>query len=172
MTRGPQPKHPDKRQRRNKPPAPALVVVADPQIPPPPIDLKVPDVTLPAWDEYWSGSMAKRIDIGDLPALYRLFRLRDEWEYNQALLFANDPLIEGSKGQLVENPLSRINSRLAKEIRQMEDRFGMNPVARAQFAVAMGDLARTMDDLAKGVKRKDDDDSDPLQIVDVSDTAE
>ena len=76
-----------------------------------------------------------------------------------------------SKGQLIENPLSRINMRLAKEIRQMEDRFGMNPNARAQFAVAMGDLARTMDDLAKGVTAADDD-SDPLQIVDVSDASE
>lgn len=168
MAKGPQPKHPDNRQRRNKPPT--LTVVTESEIPPPPADLKVPDVSIPAWDEYWSGSMAKRIDIGDLPALHRLFRLRDEWEYNQALLFANDPLIEGSKGQLVENPLSRINARLAKEIRQMEDRFGMNPVSRAQFAVAMGDLARTMDDLAKGVKR--DGDSDPLQIVDVQDTTE
>ena len=42
--------------------------------------------------------------------------------------------------------------------------------ARAQFAVAMGDLARTMDDLAKGVTS--DSDSDPLQIVDVQDTTE
>ncbi len=170
MPKGPQPKHPDKRQRRNKPPT--LAVVDAPESPPPPADLKVPEVTVPAWDDYWSGSMAGRIDIGDLPALYRLFRLRDEWEYNQRLLVKSTPLVkEGSQGQLIENPLSRINSRLAKEIRQMEDRFGMNPNARAQFAVAMGDLARTMDDLAKGVKPADDD-SDPLQIVDVSDASE
>ena len=71
---------------------------------------------------------------------------------------------------MIENPLSRINGRLAKEIRALEDRFGMSPVSRAQFAVAMGDLARTMDDLAKGVTR--DGDGDPLQIVDVQDTAE
>lgn len=170
MPRGPQPKHPDKRQRRNTP-APTLAVVPDVSIPPPPTNLKVPDVTVAAWEDYWSGSMAQRIDIGDLPALYRLFRLRDEWEYNQNLLVNSTPLVkEGSQGQLIENPLSRLNGRLAKEIRFLEDRFGMSPVSRAQFAVAMGDLARTMDDLAKGVNR--DSDGDPLQIVDVPDTAE
>ena len=164
MPKGPQPKHPDKRQRRN---TPKLVVVES-------LHPSAPDGLLPeteaGWDDYWGSDVARAVSVEDLPALIRLFRLRDEWERARIMIASSGEVVPGSMGQSVLNPLYRRLDAAGGEIRQLEDRFGANPMSRARLAVSMGELHRTIDDLSRGLREGTSDDSDPLQIVDVSDT--
>jgi len=165
VPKGPQPKHPDKRQRRNQP---SLTVVDAPLHPPAPEGLL--DEIEAGWDEYWSSDVARAVSVEDLPALTRLFWLRDEWERNRLLIASSSVLSVGSQGQSVLNPLFRRMDAAGGEILRLEDRFGANPISRARLAVSMGELHRTIDDLSRELREGTSDDSDPLQIVDVSDS--
>ena len=178
VPKGPQPKHPDKRQRRNRTPTvgvtnpvppPQLVVVDAPLHPPVPEGLL--DEIAAGWDEYWSSDVARAVSIEDLPALTRLFRLRNEWETIRVLVEKSGELIRGSMKQLVLNPLYKRMDATGAEIRQLEDRYGMNPMSRARLAVSLGDIQRTVEDLSRELREgSTGGDSDPLQIVDVSDS--
>ncbi len=179
MTRGPQPKHPDKRQRRNKIPTvgvtnpvppPQLRVVDTPEPPPAPEGLLAENEA--GWYDYWSSDVARALSIEDLPALSRMFRLRDEFERARIIIAKSGELVTGSMKQLVLNPLYKRMDAVVGEIRQLEDRFGANPMSRARLAVSMGDVHRTIDDLSRELREgtsDDQDEADPLQIVDVPD---
>src|SRR3546814_14145341 len=84
--RGPAPKDPEKRQRRNG--AKDLAVVSEaaasvPEVPSPPAG--VLKRTRERWAEYWSSPVAKLADpVSDLPALERLFALYDDLERSTA----------------------------------------------------------------------------------------
>lgn len=178
MPKGPQPKHPDKRKRRNRTPnvgvtnpvpPPQLRVVDAPFHPPVPEGLL--DEIAAGWDEYWSSDVARAVSIEDLPALTRLFRLRNEWESVRVLVEKSGELIRGSMKQLVLNPLYKRMDATGAEIRQLEDRYGMNPMSRARLAVSLGDIQRTVEDLSRELREgSTSGDSDPLQIVDISDS--
>ncbi len=165
MPKGPQPKHPDKRQRRNK--LPTLVVVDTPLHPPAPEGL-LPEIEA-GWDDYWDSDVARAVSLEDLPALTRLFRLRDEWERIRVLVEKSGELIRGSMKQLVLNPLYKRMDATGGEIRQLEDRYGMNPMSRTRLAVSLGDIQRTVEDLSRELREgsSGDSDSDPFQIVDI-----
>lgn len=168
MKKGPQPKHPSVRQRRNS--ASSLTVLPGgkpaeiPPMPTPARGQKMLAKTRDAWNEFWTSELAATVSGTDLPAIRRLFLLQDRWERYSRTVF-DQPLVMGSKEQLVENPLARAMDRIAPEIRQLEDRFGMSPASKAKLNVQFGDAVRSLDDLSRRVKSDDD---DGLRIIDTS----
>ena len=91
--------------------------------------------------------MASLIDLdADSEALYHLFDLYDERERARRLTWA-DPLVEGSRGQVKLHPLLRRMAVIDREVLALEDRFGMNPLARRKMGIAIGEGRGTLEDL-------------------------
>ena len=99
------------------------------------------------WEDFWNSDLATAIDTkSDQSAVYRLATLIDEREriYKQA---KKDRLVVGSQGQVVLNPLYSAMLKLDAEIRQLEDRIGMNPKARVSLGISIGQAKKTLADL-------------------------
>ena len=99
------------------------------------------------WEDFWNSDLASAIDTkSDQSAVYRLATLIDEREriYKQA---KKDRLVVGSQGQVVLNPLYSAMLKLDAEIRQLEDRIGMNPKARVSLGISIGQAKKTLADL-------------------------
>ena len=99
------------------------------------------------WEDFWTSDLASAIDTkSDQSAVYRLATLIDEREriYKQA---KKDRLVVGSQGQVVLNPLYSAMLKLDAEIRQLEDRIGMNPKARVSLGISIGQAKKTLADL-------------------------
>ena len=154
--RGPSPK-PDK-ARRHRPKTPAsrsgshvidLRRAGAPDIPEAPDGLL--ERTQAWWEAYWTTDVARVVQASsDVPALSRLATLYDERERVFALLRAkkgSGPLVKGSQDQWVANPLYRVLAALDAEIRQLEDRFGLNPRARLSVGLALTQARRELEDL-------------------------
>ena len=56
-------------------------------------------------------------------------------------------MVVGSQGQVVLNPLYSAMLKLDAEIRQLEDRIGMNPKSRVSLGIQIGGLKKTLADL-------------------------
>lgn len=56
-----------------------------------------------------------------------------------AELVAATPLVTGSTGQLVSNPLVNQITLLTREIVHYEEHFGMTPLARMRLGIAIGE---------------------------------
>jgi hypothetical protein len=69
--------------------------------------------------------------------------------------YRRERLVTGSTGQLLLNPLRRAMSNFDSEIRQLEDRFGLNPLARARLGIQIGEAARTLADLNRMLEDDD-----------------
>lgn len=161
--RGPAPKDPEKRQRRNA--AMDLAIVAEgtaavPELPTPPAGLL--KRTRDRWTDYWSSPVAKLADpVSDLPALERLFALYDDLERSNAAVKKRGHMVTGSQGQAVLNPLLRHIQVTQAEVRQLEDRFGLSPRARLSLNVTLGEAAKSLADLNSEFTGGGEDDDDP-----------
>ena len=171
--RGPAPKDPEDRQRRNAAKPLELVATAleQPSVaadgPPAPPDYLLP-ATQDRWVAYWTSPVAKLVDaVSDLPALERLFWLYDDLERSRRAVRDKGHMIEGSQGQTVMNPLLRHMQTQAAEIRQMEDRFGLSPRARLALNLTLGQAAQSLADLNAPFLTDGGDDDDPrMDVVD------
>lgn len=104
-------------------------------------------VTRADWDAFWRSPLAQTaIPDTDGPSIRRLFVLRDQAE-RMTRLIRKTPLVEGSRGQIRPNPLGAQLAAMLAEVRQLEDRFGLSPMARLRLGVQMGDAARSLADL-------------------------
>jgi len=86
------------------------------------------------------------------------------------------PLVKGSHGQLMLNPLNRRIRELSEEIAKVSDRFGMNPMARWRLQFTVSEAGKSTEDLLKmlneGVEMpdsKDAVDADGYRILDLED---
>lgn len=112
-----------------------------------------------AWSDFWASSLAQVVvPASDMQALTRLWRLYDERERAYRAGRA-ERLVEGSQGQPRLNPLLRYVADLDAEIRQLEDRFGLTPLARLRLGVVLGEAHRSLDDL-NALLEADDDETD------------
>lgn len=160
--RGPAPKDPERRQRRNAAKDLAVVTpgLAAPGMPPPPSGLL--KLTRERWAAFWASPVAKLADpVSDLPALERLFRLYDDLERSHATVRREGHMVRGSQGQAVMNPLLRHMQAVQAEVRQLEDRFGLSPRARLSLNVTLGEAAKSLADLNAEFMTGGDDDDDP-----------
>lgn len=134
---GPPPKAADRRARRN---VDAVVATVAPVAvaPSPPRGLS-PEGRA-EWEVFWGSSLAGLVCATDLPALRRLFELREEAaEAHRA--YELSPTVCGSTGQDVTNPEGRHALSIDAAVMVMEDRFGLNPKARLGMGVRMGQVA-------------------------------
>jgi len=123
-SRGPAPKPPAQRRRRNKPPETLKITAPEaPEIPELPFVGTPQPFTLRWWETVWRSPMASRYVDGDVPALIRLAQLVDSVARGQS------------------------NAQEMAEIRQLEDRFGLNPMARKRLGWEVID-----DEPAEGVE--------------------
>jgi hypothetical protein len=81
-----------------------------------------------------------------LPALKRLFELYDDLARARRA-YRKHPLVEGSKGQRVRNPVAYDIATYLSEARQLEDRFGIGPRARLRLDVVLGQAQTSLADL-------------------------
>lgn len=109
------------------------------------------------WDAYWLSAPAHLVDPADIPALRRLFNLYDERERSYRA-FRKERLTGGSTGQLVVNPLGKQLLAYDAVIAQLEDRFGLTPMARMRLGVQLGEAVRSLEDLNRPMEDADGDD--------------
>jgi P27 family predicted phage terminase small subunit len=160
--RGPAPKDPEKRQRRNGA-APLEAItggMAPVEVPVPPAGLL--KGTRERWSAYWASPVAQLADpVSDLAALVRLFRLYDDLERSHNAVRRQGHMVRGHRDQQVMNPLLKHMQLLMAEVRQLEDRFGLSPRARLSLNVTLGEAAKSLADLNAEFTAGGDDDDDP-----------
>lgn len=163
-------KAPGKRQGRGTKDGPVLEVVdgelAEGYFPLPKIGGKPPlKSTRDAWSAFWSSSLPQLLTKADHSALVRLFDMYDRRE-RFARALSRKPFVEGSTGQEIVNPAARAIGQFDKSIVQLEDRFGITPLARMRLGIAMGEAARSLDEMNREFDEDEDDDGfvDPRVI--------
>jgi hypothetical protein len=122
---------PDERRQSRRQPA-ALALLPQTNQPPPDPDPAWTQTVQNAWHTAWADPISAGWQPSDQPALRRLFDLRDLVEHLDMIIGA-EPIVEGSKGQQRPNPVAGMADRIRAEIRQLEDRFGLNPKAKIQL---------------------------------------
>lgn len=146
----------ERRQRGSRTRSIGLVADTKREIPSSPPGLL--KATREQWVSFWGSPAAGIVELGsDLPALHRLFQLYDE-RTRAIRACAKKPMVDGSKGQPVRNPLSRIVTDCDAAIRVLEDRFGLTPKARLQLGIAPGSGPKSIEDLNRMLNETDDDD--------------
>lgn len=141
---GPPPKPTARRQRARH----EAGVVAAPTVSAPKAPSGLLAATRGEWRGFWAGPLASLVVDSDLPTLARLFECRDRRRRRYLAKVDEDgPLVEGSTGQQVAHPLLRQVSILDGEVRQLEDRFGLSPMARLKLGAQLGDAKRSLADL-------------------------
>lgn len=160
MKPGPASKSPEKRQRRNKQTASLRVVDGNPVLAAhPPAERRWLKKTKEAYAAFWEADVAAAVSSGDFGALIRMFDLMDDHE-RMMRLARRAPIVEGSQGQPRAHPAWKEAATLRGEIRQLEDRFGLNPSARAKLGVEVAAAERSLLDMI-GWDDPADDPDDP-----------
>lgn len=109
------------------------------------------------WEAVWSSQVAGSWEASDHPMVARLAKLHDDRE-RAWRSYRDTPLVDGSQGQPVLNPLRSVVDRCDQEIRQLEDRLGLSPMARHKLGITYGEMHRSLDSLADPLADEDDDD--------------
>lgn len=113
------------------------------------------------WVRLWRAPLAATYEASDVPALARLASLHDE-RTRCMQVARKGRLTIGSQGQAVINPLYKHVSVLDAEIRQLEDRFGLSPMARLRLGVQFSEAHKSLDALNAELQSDDaDHDEDP-----------
>lgn len=157
----PRPPKPAAERQRTNSPSVGLVLIEDKRVVAPSAPKGLLKSTTDAWTVFWRSQMAQLVQVDtDLPALTRLFALYDEHErcYRAS---REDRLVIGSQGQYVLNPLYRQMVTLETEIRNLEDRFGLSPMARLKLGITFGEAHRSLDSLNRAALEDIDDDHEP-----------
>ena len=141
--RGPLAKKPSERQNRNPhklvvlPPAPPIA----PPIPAPPEGLLLSSVA--RWNEFWSSDVARVVDrLAHISSLRDWVRAVDERDRVVPVLH-QAPIVRGSTGQPVLNPLAQYAVQLDAQIARAERDFGMTPGAAARLGLTVGQARLT-----------------------------
>lgn len=122
-----------------------------------------------SWEDYWRSPLASATDAqSKLNAVTRLWQLYDLRDKHHAAYVAQ-PLVDGSQGQQVLNPLGRQLNALESQILALEDRLGLNPKSQLSLGVTWAEGQKQLRDLADRVfaKRPDSDENndDPRALL-------
>jgi phage terminase small subunit len=163
----------DKRQNRvTKTPETVLASVVgriSPSGPPAPDGIS-PEL-VETWAEYWGSPLARATDDytkrAAVTRLWQMYDLRDK--HYEA--YRTAPLVEGSQGQLVLNPMGRQLQTLESQILQLEDRLGLNPKAQIALGISWAQGQSQLADLAERVfhpaqpKSGEPEEEDPRNLI-------
>jgi P27 family predicted phage terminase small subunit len=173
---GPPPKPAERRQRRNERTSTeragvGLVALPGGKVDPPPPPAGLLKATRQDWAEFWASPLGALIVAADVPALRRLFTLYDERARAYRGLREFGRLIDIEHGGKL-NPLAGYLKACDAEVRLLEDRFGLSPIARLRLGVALGEAAKSLDELNRSLDADDPDDEpagDPrVRVVDAA----
>jgi P27 family predicted phage terminase small subunit len=103
--------------------------------------------------------LAGQVEQSDRGALSRLFWLYDETARLTAAIEEVGRVVAGSQGQPRANPLYKQVQEFHAEARQLEDRFGLSPLARLRLGITFADAAASLDSLNRRLAETGDDDS-------------
>ncbi|MEJ7873550.1 MAG: hypothetical protein WKF67_14935 [Rubrobacteraceae bacterium] len=129
--RGPAPKDPGLRARRNKTATKAVLHPGGAQAPPLP-EREWSPMTTAWWADVWASPMGPEYDESDKHGLFMLALLVDDFWGTET---------------------TDTRSRLAGEIRQQSQRFGLSPLDRMRL---QWEIERTEEAVAKGSRRRQD----------------
>ena len=116
-----------------------------------------------SWAVFWSSPFSQLVAPAQHPAVERLFGLYDERERMDAFI-RQEPMLAGSQGQPVVNPMYRQRTAADAEIRQLEDRLGLNPRSGLQLGIQFSEAARSLEELnariayAASIEQSEEDD--------------
>jgi len=103
--------------------------------------------TVERWQEFWCSPLAQQVESSDYGALRRLFGLYDELDRLWEAVDETGRVVVGSQGQPRPNPLFKQVESFQAEARQLEDRFGLSPMARLRLGITFADAAASLDGL-------------------------
>ncbi len=146
---GPMPKHPAKRVGHS-PDSTQMAVVQGEGFVWPKHQRQWLKLTRDDYTAFQTTAVAQLVGVEDLPLVRRLFNLRDDHE-RLTRAARKEPLVAGSQGQLVENPVAKRADRIMGEITRLEDKLGLNPVARMRLAVSTADAQKSAADMAREI---------------------
>jgi P27 family predicted phage terminase small subunit len=148
------------RQRRNTSDAGVLPRAAQPLMPSAEQGWRAG--TVERWQEFWMSPLAQQVETSDYGALRRLFGLYDELDRLWEAVEETGRVVVGSQGQPRPNPLFKQVESFQAEARQLEDRFGLSPMARLRLGITFADAAASLDGLnqrlAERMRQADDED--------------
>jgi P27 family predicted phage terminase small subunit len=105
------------------------------------------------WRAYWSAPVAAAVDLrSDAEAVERWVHCVSERERLQPLA-DKTPLVKGSTGQLVANPLYGVINGLSREIERLEEHLGMTPLARMRLGLVQTQRDIGVADLRRRLER-------------------
>lgn len=112
------------------------------------------------WETFWLSDVSRAIDpMSDLPRLHRWIGDTDEYD-RLVKAFRKTPLVKGSTGQPVMNPIAGRLAQLESAISKAEAEFGMTPLSRMRLGIATGEAARSLADLNASILDQHDDTDD------------
>lgn len=158
---GPPPKPRELRQRARTHTRPELAALPSRSIvghPKPPGGLL--KATRQLWDSYWQSPVAAAALHIDLAGLERWILAVDE--YNRTLkAIRKDRLVDGSAGQPRLNPLAGYLKQCGATIKQLEEAYGLTPMARLKLGISTAQARMSAADLNARMASDDDDSDEP-----------
>lgn len=120
-----------------------------------------------AWEDFWRSDVSAAVDISaDRVDLEHWARCIDQRERFRKIA-DKAPLIKGSHGQLMLNPLHRRIRDLGDEIQRLSDRFGMNPAARFRLQFTVSEAGKSANELLKMLTESSVDMPDVIDLDDL-----
>ena len=117
------------------------------------------------WDAYWDDAVASVQTGVDRGLLGRWITEYDR--YLRTVAEADqEPLVAGSKEQMVENPLYRIAYRALDAAERCERQIGIGPLHRSSLGIAVITERKSLADMNARYGGRDDDDRPALAVVD------
>lgn len=131
--------------------APQVAIIA----PGPPPDLcKEADR---AWYSYWADPRSGAAEAADESVVTRWVTELNRY-YITVKAADIEPLVEGSQGQQVENPLYKIAYRAQSSANGYEQQLGIGALNAMKLGIAKGDAVRSLSDLNRDAEAGEDDD--------------
>lgn len=120
------------------------------------------------WTAFWTSPFASLVTPAQYGSVRRLFELRDTRDkYRREGM--KRPVVLGSTGQQVINPLLAQVDKLESQIVALEDRFGLSPMAAMKLQVKFGDASKSIADtnarLAAGELEPVEEEADPRRLA-------
>ena len=119
------------------------------------------------WKKFWSSKVSSAVDLdAHMERLRHWILSVNERERLRPLLEAS-PLVNGSHGQLMVNPLQRRIRELTRDIERAEEAYGMTPLSVFRLQLTYADASMSLDDLRK--RMLDAPPGDDPEVLDVTD---
>ena len=161
------------RQRRNTPSLGLVEPLAEHQ-PVPPTPAGLLKETREKWETFWNSDAGQstviRRDV-DMDAIRRLFEYYDDHSRARRE-YKRHPLVLGSTGQQVINPLGKMMLDLEGKIVSLEDRIGKNPHARLKLSLTFGQAHASLEEMNRRMNDDSDSEQDPRnddpRVIDIA----